>query len=416
MRIAFVSQPWNTLRPPAQAGSLAIWTYQVARRLAARAEVIVYSAVGKRGEAEEQMSEGVRYRWVPVGFDRQGAALLRTFSRVGLATRPYFWSNSFYARYWRHIAADLSRLRPNAIHLFNFAPVAAKMRQACPDAHIVLNMTGEWLSQLDHGMIDAQLKSVDLLIGCSNYITNQFVASFPSIRGRTVYNGVDVGQFHPGSDLSLRDDRSVSILFVGRIAPEKGIHIACEAFNLLAAEHPQVRLNFVGQAGTRASADFIFDLSRDPVVRDLGRFSARHYVAQCTAKVDAIARKRISFAGPVAHADLPGRYVAADILVNPSFSESFGMSLIEAMACSRPVVATRVGGMPEVVVDGQTGILVERGDAAALANALRRLITRPEECASLGAAGRRRAVERFAWERIADELFDCYQELEPRRG
>jgi glycosyltransferase involved in cell wall biosynthesis len=98
------------------------------------------------------------------------------------------------------------------------------------------------------------------------------------------------------------------------------------------------------------------------------------------------------------------------LLLNPSFSESFGMSLIEAMACGIPVVATRVGGMTGIVADGETGLVVEPGDVPALAEATSVLLADDSRRREMGAAARRRALELFSWERVTEALDALYRE------
>ena len=112
------------------------------------------------------------------------------------------------------------------------------------------------------------------------------------------------------------------------------------------------------------------------------------------------------------HAGLIGLYQGADLLAFPSvWHEPFGIPIVEAMACGLPVVATRGGGVPEIIEDGETGILVERGDAAALAQGIIRLLGDDALRARMGRAGRRRAVERFSWETVAENLLACYERV-----
>jgi glycosyltransferase involved in cell wall biosynthesis len=97
------------------------------------------------------------------------------------------------------------------------------------------------------------------------------------------------------------------------------------------------------------------------------------------------------------------------VLVQPSvFDEPFGIQIVEAMASGLPVVGSAAGGIPELIVDRHTGILVERGDATGLAEAILRLLENPAMARQMGNAGRRRAEEKFSWERIVDELRSCY--------
>jgi N-acetyl-alpha-D-glucosaminyl L-malate synthase BshA len=102
---------------------------------------------------------------------------------------------------------------------------------------------------------------------------------------------------------------------------------------------------------------------------------------------------------------------AADVLLLPSRQESFGLAALEAMACEVPVVATRVGGVPEVVADGETGLLFDPDDVEGMVAGCLRLLGDPELRRAMGAAGRRRAVEQFAAERIVPRYEAIYRRL-----
>ena len=119
----------------------------------------------------------------------------------------------------------------------------------------------------------------------------------------------------------------------------------------------------------------------------------------------------VSFCGLVPYSQVVSYYQNADILVNPSLSESFGRSLIEAMSCCVPVVATRAGGMPDVVGDGKTGLLVESNDPDGLAGAILQLLSDDELRSSMGQAGRRRVLELFTWEKLVENLSRNYEEI-----
>jgi starch synthase len=122
-------------------------------------------------------------------------------------------------------------------------------------------------------------------------------------------------------------------------------------------------------------------------------------------------------------------YSHAEVFVCPSVYEPFGIINLEAMACETPVVAAAVGGIPEIVVDGETGILVSfepegRGSAEprdpegysrALAKAVNELMDAPGRRTAMGKAARRRVVEHFSWRHIADVTLDFYQELASRQ-
>ena len=108
---------------------------------------------------------------------------------------------------------------------------------------------------------------------------------------------------------------------------------------------------------------------------------------------------------------------AATVFVCPSIYEPFGLVNLEAMACETAVVASRVGGIPEIVVDGQTGLLVDLDESApaafeaGLADGIAGLLAEPERAARMGEAGRRRVLDRFSWPTIADRTVELYQSL-----
>jgi glycosyltransferase involved in cell wall biosynthesis len=126
---------------------------------------------------------------------------------------------------------------------------------------------------------------------------------------------------------------------------------------------------------------------------------------------DGALRDRVPFArGFVQHDELQQLYARAAVVACPSRREGFGVACLEAMAHGRPVVATRVGGLLDLVVDGETGIVVPPRDPAALRSALERLLADPELRRKLGAAGRERARTHFSWEKVTDATLAAYAE------
>jgi glycosyltransferase involved in cell wall biosynthesis len=109
--------------------------------------------------------------------------------------------------------------------------------------------------------------------------------------------------------------------------------------------------------------------------------------------------------------DLPALLARWDLFVLPSLWEGFGLVLLEAMAAGRPVVASRVGPIPEIVQHGETGLLVEPGQPGPLADALLKVLENPDLAARFGAAGRRRVAERFTLDRMVAEIEALYADL-----
>jgi len=157
-------------------------------------------------------------------------------------------------------------------------------------------------------------------------------------------------------------------------------------------------------------------LSADPLVRALERFYGGSECDDYQTYLDALVRKlnledKVRFIGKVAHKELPAWYRAATVVVNPSLSESFGISIVEGMACGIPVVGTKVGGMLETIVDGETGLSVDAERPDLLADALLEVLGSPEKADTMGRHGRQRAVEGFSWRARADRLIATYRAI-----
>ncbi|MGH7456360.1 MAG: glycosyltransferase family 4 protein, partial [bacterium] len=309
------------------------------------------------------------------------------------------------------VANDLRKRQCDIVHLHNLSQFVPVIRAFNPGIKIVLHTHCEWLTQLDHAMIERRLREVDLIIGCSEYVTKKIRLAFPQVADRcqVLHNGVDVDHFCSNNGYTTKATDAKRLLFVGRVSPEKGLHILVDAFHEVARRHPQVQLEIVGPEA-QPPIEFIIALSDDSRVSDLAPFYETSYLAQLQARLPASLSNRLSFAGPVPYAHLINRYREAGMFIFPSVChEAFGMPIIEAMACQVPVVATRSGGIPEIVEEGRTGLLVERGDAAALADAILFLLANEDLRQTMGKAARQRVLERFSWEHVAEDLFCKYE-------
>jgi phosphatidylinositol alpha-1,6-mannosyltransferase len=119
----------------------------------------------------------------------------------------------------------------------------------------------------------------------------------------------------------------------------------------------------------------------------------------------------VIFLGHQPQSRLPGLYAAANIVVLSSTFDNSPNCVLEANACERPVVATRVGGVPRYVTDGENGLLADTGDAAGFARAILDLIAQPERAAEMGQTGRLRVLERHSWRKSAEKLVALYDRL-----
>jgi len=438
MKIALVHQPTGTISPSFLGGSMRIWTYEVARRLARSCDVIVYTKKD-RHQKKDEYDQGVHYRRISTAADEWFNYISTAIDKLGRfprlynvkralffrnVRRPLFASSLYHLTYALQVAKDLRAEKCDIVHIQNFSQFVPVFRAFNPKIKIVLDMRCEWLTQLDRAMIESRLREVDLVIGVSRYITEKIRRCFPQFakRCQTVFTGIDINHYVNKNGQTMTKKNDVKrLLFVGRVSPEKGLHVLLDAFQKVVERYPQAQLEIVGPQGS-APIEFIAALSDDDKVSNLAsfyyrNFSSRGYFSHLQRRVLSLKiSSHVTFSGFVPYVHVINHYRNADVLVNPSLSESFGRSLIEAMACQVPVVATRVGGMAEIVEDGKTGILVEPGDAQELAEAIIRLFSDEGLRRSMGEAARKRAVELYSWEKIVENLLCQYKNIRDGNG
>ena len=370
MRIAFVSQPGHAVVPAS--GSIELWADVVAKRLAEDHDVAIYAS--RPPAPVVPPADGITYRFVPHGAAQVVVRALRRAWRLLPADRPFFASLLHPFEYWLRLALDVRRHPRDVVHVFNYSQALPFLRRLTR-SKLVLHMHCEWLSQLDGRMIERRLRHADLIVGCSDYITDKVRERFPQHAARcvTIYNGV--ADARPATP-AARGGRTVELLNVGRVSPEKGLHVLLEALEQVVAVHPEVRLTILGEESP-VPYEFAVEISDDPVVRNLARFYSGSYLTFLQEQMSTAVAERVSFVDRVSHAEALRFFETADIFVYPSIFESFAIPPVEAMAAGVPVVASRTGGMKETIVDRKTGLLVEREDPAALAAALVELIEDP---------------------------------------
>lgn len=211
-------------------------------------------------------------------------------------------------------------------------------------------------------------------------------------------NGVDLSRFsEPPQPDQLRKDLGLAagtplVVVVSRLTPQKGLEQFLEAAEQLAPRYPDARFLIVG--GT------------NPHEQD--------YENVLKALADRLGLTgRVIFTG--LRADVPALMAAATVSVMPSLNEALSNVLLESMAAGSPVVATRVGGTPEAVSDGISGLLVPPDDVEALATAIARLLDDPALASSLGRTARQVIADRFSMERMVQSTQQLYQRLLVRK-
>jgi D-inositol-3-phosphate glycosyltransferase len=210
--------------------------------------------------------------------------------------------------------------------------------------------------------------------------------------------GVDTTLFRPQEAQQARQALALSpsaplVLFVGRLQPLKGLGTLLQAVHLVRQDYPTMQALIVGGG---VDEDDIHE------AEELGRLRA------LVDRLDL--GSQVAFIKAQPQELLPQYYAAADVFVMPSHYESFGMVVLEAMACGTPVVASRVGGLASTVVHEQTGLLVPVGDAAGFAEAIRRMLTSPTLRAMCGHESLQRA-QNYAWPRVVERNVQIYHRL-----
>jgi glycosyltransferase involved in cell wall biosynthesis len=201
----------------------------------------------------------------------------------------------------------------------------------------------------------------------------------PESKIRTIQNGVDLTAFSAASRAD-RANRPPRIVTVANLRPEKGHDTLINAAPIVARVYPDVEFLIVGDGPLRAS------LVRQVNLRGL--------------------RSRFQFLGE--RDDVPAILATSDVFVLPSRSEASPNGVLEAMAAGLPTVACRVGGLPELVQHGQTGLLVEPDSAEALAASILEVLDRPHAAATFGRAARARVEERFSFDRMVTSFEQLY--------
>jgi starch synthase len=253
------------------------------------------------------------------------------------------------------------------------------------------------------------LESADAVIAVSEAMGRDLLACYPSVhpdRVHVIHNGIDAAEYHPDPGTEALSANGIEpgrplVVFVGRITRQKGLtHLLRAAPSL----DRSVQLVLLASAPDTPQID--------AEVRELYEAARAAGVAIVWIE-DAVPRATVIQV--LSH---------ATAFVCPSVYEPFGLVNLEAMACGAAVVASAVGGIPEIVVDGETGYLVpgavEAGGAgapsalgfeAALAGRINELVADPVLAGDMGRAGRRRVLERFSWEVVASQTIDLYKSL-----
>lgn len=326
-------------------------------------------------------ARGLRERgWAPLLLVYPGSALARRAQAAGVETwaLPVRSTSLLHPGHLLALWRRLRRWQPgtvilNASHELKVVGLLAwlagvprvLLRRGIPVAPRVGAVNRWYLRHVLHGVLVNSRATAQAL-----------EAAFPEemhrLQPRVIYNGVDPAAWPPPAHRAPGEH----LMAVGRLEREKGMDLLLDALARLRRSRPQARLTLLGDGSQRAA---------------LAQQAERLGIAEA-----------VEFAGHVQ--DVAARLAAADVLVLPSRWEGFGYVMVEAMLLQRPVVAFDITATREVVVPGETGLLVPAEDVGAMAAALATLLAAPDRMIMMGQAGRRRALARFTLAAMLDGL------------
>jgi starch synthase len=293
-------------------------------------------------------------------------------------------SHTWYANLAGHLASMLYGI-PHVVTVHSLEPLRPWKAEQLGGGYAL----SSWCERV-------AVESAAAVIAVSEGMRSDVLAAYPAVppdRIQVIRNGIDTREYVPDAATGVLrrygvDPARPMVIFVGRITRQKGVPVLLRA---AASLPPQVQL-----------------------VLCAGQPDTPELAAEVTGLVTSLQTDRsgvIWIPEMLPRPEVIQLLSHATVFACPSLYEPLGIVNLEAMACGTAVVASRVGGIPEVVSDGGTGLLVPPDDPATLAAALTALVGDPGRAEAMGAAGRKRAVAEFGWDAIAAQTVGLYTEL-----
>jgi alpha-maltose-1-phosphate synthase len=376
LRVALLTREY----PPEVYGGAGVHVSYLARELAALVDLTVHCQ----------------------GIDREGAVAHRPWDRLAGANQALqtvstdlsmtaaaagadlVHSHTWYANLAGHLASLLYSV-PHVVTVHSLEPLRPWKAEQLGGGYAV----SSWCER-------TAVEAAAAVIAVSDGMRADVLAAYPAVQADRVWvirNGIDTVEYSPDPSTDVLERYGINpgepaVVFVGRVTRQKGLPVLLRAADRI---DPAAQLVIcAGQADTLELESEVAGLAERLRTRRSGV---------------------IWLSGMLAKHEVIQLLTHATVFVCPSLYEPLGIVNLEAMACGAAVVASRVGGIPEVVADGVTGLLVPPGDADALADAINVLVREPGRATAMGQLGRKRAVAEFGWPAVAAQTAALYEEL-----
>jgi glycosyltransferase involved in cell wall biosynthesis len=354
-----------------------------------RVTVFANSKENKNFNAEDGRVSVYHFRLPSAHWYAAKTPLLRRFATLPL--RQLEWSAAFYRRVARIAAQEkidvLESSESGALFLSRIAPLVIRLHGSefafRKHAGMPLDFSVRWNDSLEA----YSSRRATVITTPSHFQANEIInhRGWPADRVRVIPNPISSTILEAGLQFERNGGSEPIVLFTGRLAPVKGIEMLLGAAKLVHDRNPGVTFVLAGP----------WQMPHPPESYGLQR--------------DRKSVNGVQWIGPREQSELIDWYKRAALFVMPSYYESFGISVVEAMAFGLPVVCTRVGGIPETVADGVTGVLVEPGNPLQLADAIFQLLSDSQRRGDLGRAGQAKGFGEFGPARVARQNLEVYQ-------
>ena len=322
--------------------------------------------------------------------------LLQRFATLPL--RQLEWSAAFYRKVSRIAAQDkidvLESSESGALFLSRIAPLVIRLHGSeftfRTHAGIPLDFSVRWNDSLEA----YSSRHAVAITTPSHFQANEIInrRGWPADRVRVIPNPISSTMLQAGLHFERNGGSEQTVLYTGRLAPVKGIETLLGAAKLVHDRNPGITFVLAGP----------WQMPHPPEAYGL--------------QLDRKSVIGVQWVGPRVQSELIDLYKRATLFVMPSYYESFGISMVEAMTFGLPVVCTRAGGIPETVDDGVTGLLVEPGNSLQLADTMLQLLSDSQRRGSLGRAGQAKDFGEFGPPEVARQNLEVYQQARESFG